>query len=201
MAACSSSPSMVRFVKLTSPSKLSVPSRTKEGLKLMYSTPVPPFAIDAVERAAEVGSDIVILPRHYLPDFQFRKVHGYAKPLGEELLEAAKFFPGCTRIAYSPPFLVVVWPELPSKPWPLTFGGIPLFYGTKSRQKPPTHGFVGSSDEVFTDAHQRVELFSHPKDRIGDVAKFLVEELGIDVRYFGWSGSHWFAEVATADHG
>jgi hypothetical protein len=54
------------------------------------------------------------LLKHYLPNFSFHVSKGPTTSQFKELAEI--HFPGCTSVAYAPPFLVVSWKELPMKP-------------------------------------------------------------------------------------
>jgi hypothetical protein len=103
-----------------------MPSPSKDVLQILYSSPVPPFMMEAFEGAQ--GNEFMELPKHYLPDFSIRMIGGFPDPTPTDFRGVASHFPGCRGVSYMAPFLVVSWPSLPVKPWPLTFGGMPLFY-------------------------------------------------------------------------
>ena len=55
------------------------PSPSKNNVKLFYKSSVPPFVLEAFDRAS--NNEIVDLPKHYLPNFSFHVVDGHMDPL------------------------------------------------------------------------------------------------------------------------
>lgn len=45
--------------------------------------------------------------------FSFHMINVYSNPIDEELLKVIEAFPGCIGISFTPPFLVVLWIDLP----------------------------------------------------------------------------------------
>ena len=178
-----------RIFRSLVPSPLrTTPSPSKEPLESLYSNPIPRFILEAVENAP-IGDDIIELPKHYLPDFKFRLVNGHPNPTPEQFVEVSSYFPRCSSVSYTPPFLVVLWANIPRKPWPLTFGGLPLFYGTHERRQPPSFGPAGGSQSILTGAEDRLELWVHPKGKTKDIVQLLFA-WSIKLSYFGWTGVH-----------
>jgi hypothetical protein len=90
----------------------------------------------------------------------------------------ATFFLGCTGVAYGPPYLVVSWPRPQVKPWPLTIGGMPLYYATLERPHLPTFGRVGRAAPMMTAAEQWLKTWESPSNGlIKEIAIALVEKV------------------------
>lgn len=54
-----------------------------------------------------------------------------------------KLFPACTSVTVQPPFIIVCFETLPSKPWPVTLGGLALYYTTDPNAQPLPKGLRG----------------------------------------------------------
>jgi hypothetical protein len=191
------SPSVQRRL-IPSPSR-GTPSPSKNSVELFYKSSVPPFVLEAFDRAS--NSEIVDLPKHYLPNFSFRVVDGHVDPLDSELVAIMSHFPGCTGISYTSPFLVVTWLQLPVKPWPLTIGRVPLFYACPDNPRAPTVGKLGRSAPMMDESIHHLKLWQDPTiEFTKEIVQSLVER-GIGLTFFGWSGGRWYAEVSSAEDG
>ena len=166
----------------------------------MYSSNPPRFLLDAFEDVSDtsVPSD---LPRHFLLDFAFRVVDGCLDPTFAQLREIASHFSGCIGAVYGPPYLVISWPREQMKPWPLTVGGMPLYYATSNRPHPPTYAKGGRSAAMMRGVAERLRPWQSPSDSlIEEIARALVEK-GIGLKLFGWCGVRWYAEVFLVEDG
>ena len=82
-------------------------------------------------------------------------IGGFPHPIQQQLLKVKEHFIGCTSVSYMSPFMVVGWPILLMKPWPLTMVGIPLYYVTLDNKGPPIFGKAGGSASILDEpAHQ-----------------------------------------------
>ena len=190
------SPGVRRFI-IPSPLR-GTPSPSKD-VRTLYSSQVPPFMLEALERAS--SDEFVDLPKHYLPDFPVRMVGGFPNPTTSEFREIASHFPGCTAVSYMAPFLTVSWPSLPVKPWPLTLGGMPLFYTALETEFPPTFGRAGGGSRMMRNSSQKLHAWERPDESLmRQVLDCLITD-GINLRYFGWCGTRWYAEVVSPSDG
>lgn len=189
-----------RVQRCVTPSPLrATPARSRNQLCNLYTSP-PRFLLDALEEASHT-SVLTDLPKHYLPNFPFRVVNGHSDPTSAQMREIGSHFPGCSGVAYCPPYLVISWPEQQIKPWPLTVGGMPLYYATLDRPHPPTYGKVGRSGPFMKGDAHRLKTWEDPSNTlIEEIAKSLVEK-GIGLKLFGWCGVRWYAEVMSTEDG
>lgn len=56
------------------------PSLSNDILCTLYSTLLPPFVLDVLEKVGPNSDEIVELPEHSLQDFSFRLIGGFPDP-------------------------------------------------------------------------------------------------------------------------
>ena len=136
-------------------------------------------------------------------------------PTTSQFKELAEIhFPGCTSVAYAPPFLVVSWKELPMKPWPLTVGGFPLYYAKQTYfipspngpvipeyGRPPTFGKTGINVPMMKEAAHQLNDGVYPGNLFIKRLTQLFVEQGVGLIFLGWSGMFWYAEVTSLEDG
>ena len=141
------------------------------------------------------------LPKHYLPDFPVQMVGGFPSPTTSKFREIALHFPGCIAVSYMAPFLAVSWPSLPVKPWPLTLGAMPLFYTVSRTEFPPTFGRAVCGSRMMRDSSQMLHTWERPNESLmRQVLDCLIID-GINLCYFRWYGTRWYAEVVLPNDG
>ncbi|KAG0601126.1 hypothetical protein M758_11G086000 [Ceratodon purpureus] len=179
-----------RVQRCLTPSPLrATPARSRNQLCDLY-TSLPRFLLDALKEASYTSVPID-LPKHYLPNFPFRVVKGHSDPTDAQMREIGSHFPGCSGVAYCPPYLVISWPEQQIKPWPLRVEGMPLYYATLDQPHPPTYAKVGRSGLFMKRVAHRLKTWEDSSNTlIEEIAKSLVER-GIGLKLFGWCEVRW----------
>lgn len=142
-------------------------------------------------------------PKKVLPQMTVRHCRGFPDPTTKQLQSIGSYFPGCVGVAYAPPFLMVTWEILPNAPWPVILGvdGIPVYFGIQNDVHPPGFGPTGRSTPLMKTAAEKLLPMEQPAiSKIKHIAESLQEE-GIRLKYFGWMGMKWYAQVMSEEDG
>lgn len=131
-------------------------------------------------------------------NYQFRSSKGgraIPPPRGDWAV-ILNLFPNATGAEISDPFLTVLVPTLPSKPWPLTVGGLPLQFSTHEAGDSFKKGRLGRGPAVLKelDLHRNIEY----DDAVLRKAVDAFQNLQVSIRDIFWYGGFWKVTTTNA---
>ncbi|KAL8734989.1 MAG: hypothetical protein Q9166_001114 [cf. Caloplaca sp. 2 TL-2023] len=111
-------------------------------------------------------------------------------PPSGDFSEIHKLFPSSFAIEVCPPFLIVLMDNLPTKPWPLTIGGLPVHFTTSKDDEPFKKGQLGRGPRALThlDLHKSSINIS---EEVLNQAASVFPKLGVKVKDLFWFGGLW----------
>ncbi|KAL8973512.1 MAG: hypothetical protein Q9197_002247 [Variospora fuerteventurae] len=160
-------------------------------------SPDSSFEIEMTHTTRQTRTDFLHSKHIQLPYSLVEDGKALSPPLGDWSL-IASLFPNTKGAEVMPPFLTILVPTLPPKPWPLTVGGLPLRFTTDEYVDLFDRGRCGRGPKVLQ------ELDLHAMQRTIDINDRIFEEviemfrkLNIPIRDIFWFGSFW--QITTID--
>ena len=109
-------------------------------------------------------------------------------PPNGDFSDLFKLFPAIRSVDILPPSLVFRVDNLPSKPWPLSVGGLPTHFTTSEHSDPFAKGSIGRGPKALTQINLKEVDFSYQVLRQA-LTEF--ENLKINFREMIWFGGFW----------
>ncbi|KAI4134513.1 MAG: hypothetical protein LQ341_006017 [Variospora aurantia] len=161
-------------------------------------SPDSSFEIDLTHTTHQTRTEFLHSKHIQLPYSLVEDGKALSPPLGDWSL-IASLFPNTRGVEVMPPFLTILVPTLPPKPWPLTVGGLPLRFTTDEDADLFDRGRCGRGPKVLQ------ELDLHAMQRTIDINDRIFEKvvevfrtlLNIPIRDIFWFGSFW--QITTID--
>ncbi|KAL8646558.1 MAG: hypothetical protein Q9210_006074, partial [Variospora velana] len=160
-------------------------------------SPDSSFEIDLTHTTHQTRTEFLHSKHIQLPYSLVENGKALSPPLGDWSL-IISLFPNTKGAEVMDPFLIILVPTLPPKPWPLTVGGLPLRFTTEEYVDLFDRGRCGRGPKVMQ------ELDLHSMQRTIDINDGIFEEvievfrkLNIPIRDIFWFGSFW--QITTID--
>ncbi|KAI4288075.1 MAG: hypothetical protein L6R35_002666 [Caloplaca aegaea] len=184
---------------IVSPKRSISATQTRSPVKKLKATggrdpsPDSSFEIDLTHTTHQTRTEFLHSKHIQLPYSLVEDGKALAPPLGDWSF-IASLFPNTRGAEVMPPFLIILVPTLPPKPWPLTVGGLPLRFTTDDEYVDLfDRGRCGRGPKVLQ------ELDLHAMQRTIDINDRIFEKvievfrklLNIPIRDIFWFGSFW----------
>ncbi|KAL8990492.1 MAG: hypothetical protein Q9177_000863 [Variospora cf. flavescens] len=160
-------------------------------------SPDSSFEIEMTHATRQTRTDFLHSKHIQLPYSLVENGKALSPPLGDWSV-IISLFPNIKGAEVMDPFLIILVPTLPPKPWPLTVGGLPLRFTTEEYVDLFDRGRCGRGPKVLQ------ELDLHAMQRTIDINDRIFEEvvevfrkLNIPIRDIFWFGSFW--QITTID--
>ncbi|KAL8998925.1 MAG: hypothetical protein Q9169_002144 [Polycauliona sp. 2 TL-2023] len=168
--------------------------------KIPYETPSlfqTPTSSDA-NRSLHKNEDLSIT-RHIKFDFTlFEDAREYSGN-SAECRVIMDLFPTCHTATFQPPFLTIVCSTLPTKPWPATVAGLPLFLTDDPEEEPMDYGIMCSGPKITIDAS--IERWQTPTTTVFQMVFEALGPYDVSISQIQWIGWSFLALVPTTPAG
>lgn len=123
---------------------------------------------------------------HVKLDFELYRDGEQCTPSKEQRETIMGLFPTCFRLSFTPPFLVVACSELPSKPWPVTVAGMPLYLTTDAECSPMDLGLSASGPKASVEAS--IQRWQTPEIETFKKLFIVFDKLQANIHRIQWIG-------------
>lgn len=111
----------------------------------------------------------------------------------DEINLILKAFPTALSVGVFPPVVVVRFPDLPPKPWPLTVAGFPVVFTTKENTIGFEYGRLGGSSKKALNDYDAWQYVT--KELFGAAIASFEQELSIPILSILYLASPWIVTI------